>query len=331
VRLLAAPDKLRGSLDARAAARAIAAGATACGWEAVELPLSDGGEGFAQVLGGVRRRVLVHGPLGDSVEASYAELDDDVAVVEMAQAAGRSLLARPHGDDPLGATTQGVGELVAAAIAGGARKVIVGCGGSATTDGGRAAVDAIEAAGGLCGVELLVATDVRTRFVDAAADFGPQKGASPEQVDRLRARLERDARHYLDRYGIDVRGLERSGAAGGLAGGLAALGGCLVSGFDVVSEHLGLEEEIAAADLVATAEGRLDASTLEGKTVAALLALLDEATPALVLCGQLDHSVVEFLQAGCASRVEVVQIAPSSTAKETAAALRAAVIEVLRC
>ena len=329
MRLLAAPDKLRGTIDAVAAAQAIAAGARLCGWEAVELPLSDGGEGFAQTLGGTRHQLEVHGPLGELIEATYAELGGDVAVVEMAVAAGRALLPHPQGDQVLEASTVGVGELIAAAIAGGARSVIVGCGGSATTDGGRGAVSALEAAGGLRGAELIVATDVTTRFVDAATHFGAQKGASRAQIAQLAARLELDAQHYLEHYGVEVRELDRAGAAGGLAGGLAALGGRLVSGFDLISERLGLPAQIAAADLVVTAEGRVDESTLEGKTVLSVLELVGEIGTALVLCGQLEDGVVEALRARCAGRLEIKVIAESSTAAATAAALSSAVVEVL--
>ena len=108
---------------------------------------------------------------------------------------------------------------------------------------------------------------MRTRFVDAAAVFAPQKGATPAQVALLTARLEQLAERYRDEYGVDVGELAGAGAAGGLAGGLAALGGRLVPGFDLVAEHLDLDDRVAAADLVVTGEGYLDAQSLDGKVV----------------------------------------------------------------
>ena len=108
-------------------------------------------------------------------------------------------------------------------------------------------------------MEIVVACDVRTRFVDAAEVFAPQKGATPAQVELLRRRLERLAQVYLDEYGVDVRGLPRGGAAGGLAGGLATVGARLVDGFEFVADHVRLDEQMEAADLVITGEGFLDA------------------------------------------------------------------------
>jgi glycerate 2-kinase len=285
-RLLAAPDKFRGSLNASEVARAMAAGARAAGWAAHELPLSDGGEGTLSSLGGPNRFDVVTGPLGQPTNAGW-RLDGERAVVEMALASGLSLAGGRSGNDPLRATTRGTGELIAAAIAAGAREIIVGVGGSATTDGG---LGAIEALGGMSfsdqGVVVRVACDVRTRFVDAASVFAPQKGADEAQVRELGERLERLADEYKNRYGVDVRPLVSSGAAGGLGGGLAALGAELVPGFDLVASAAGLDAALAGADAVATGEGRLDKTSLEGKTVggvverAALCAL-----PTLVIAG----------------------------------------------
>ena len=136
------------------------------------------------------------------------------------------------------------------------------------------------------GVELFVACDVETLFVDAAEVFAPQKGATPAQVALLRRRLERLVQIYVRDYGVDVSEIPGSGAAGGLAGGLAAAGAFLLPGFDVVAEALGLPERIAAADLVVTGEGTVDAESFEGKAVGGVVDLATEAgVPVLVVAG----------------------------------------------
>ena len=253
MRVLAAPDKFRGTLSARAAAAAIAAGARRAGWDAVELPLADGGEGTLDVLGGGNRTTVVTGPLGEPIEAAW-RLEDGVALVEAAQACGLTLAGGAAGNDPLGATSRGVGELIAAAIDAGAERVVVAVGGVASTDGGVGAVDAL---GGRLAVPLEVACDVEARFLDAADVFAPQKGATPEQVAFLRERLAR----------LDVPDQPGAGAAGGLAGGLAALGATLVPGFAYVASQLHLDRHLAEVDLVITGEGRVDATSLIGKVV----------------------------------------------------------------
>jgi glycerate 2-kinase len=136
MRVLAAPDKFRGTLTAREAAAAIAAGAERAGWEADELPLADGGEGTLDVLGGGNRRTLVSGPLGEPVEAAWRLEEDGTALIEAAQACGLTLAGGPEGNDPLRATSRGVGELVARAVAEGAERIVVCVGGVASTDGG---------------------------------------------------------------------------------------------------------------------------------------------------------------------------------------------------
>jgi glycerate kinase len=166
-------------------------------------------------------------------------------------------------------------------------------GGSAATDGGLGCLDAI--GWDLRGVPTVVATDVRTTFVDSAAAFGPQKGADAAQVVALTTRLERLA----DRFATtarDIRDLPGSGAAGGLAGGLAAVGAELRPGFDLVADVVGLPAAVAAADAVVTAEGRLDATSLDGKVVGGVLSLTG-STPAAVLCGSADAPVAAGLEA----------------------------------
>jgi glycerate kinase len=194
----------------------------------------------------------------------------------MARASGLELVGGPDGNDPIAASTAGTGEQVAAAVELGARRVLVGLGGSATTDGGLAALGAMQPLHRLRAVELVVLCDVTTRFVDAAEVFAPQKGASPAQVELLRRRLERLADVYLNDHGIDVRPLEGSGAAGGLAGGLAAVGGQLVGGFDAIADEVGLLEEVDSADLVVTAEGFLDDESFDGKVVGGVADLAAE-------------------------------------------------------
>jgi glycerate kinase len=259
MRLLAAPDKFRGTLSAREAAAAIAAGAERAGCTADELPLADGGEGTLDVLGGWNRRTLVSGPLDRPVEAAWRLEEDGTALIEAAQACGLTLAGGPERNDPLRATSRGVGELVATAVAEGATRVVVAVGGVASTDGGAGAVEALPLP---LPVPLEVACDVEARFLDAADVFAPQKGASPEQVRILRERLEK----------LDVPDLPGSGAAGGLAGGLAGVGARLLPGFDLVAARLGLDERLAEADLVVTGEGLLDATSFTGKVVGRLLA-----------------------------------------------------------
>ena len=189
------------------------------------------------------------------------------AVIEMARASGLTVVGGPEGNDAMAATTTGTGELIDLALDQGAKKIVVCLGGSATTDGGLGCVRAITSPHRLKSVRLLVACDVQTRFVDAARVFAPQKGASPAQVDMLRGRLERLAQMYQEQYGVDVRTIPGSGAAGGLAGGLVALGGRLLPGFDLVADELDLHDRILDANLVVTGEGYLDEQSFEGKVV----------------------------------------------------------------
>jgi glycerate 2-kinase len=281
VRVLAAPDKFRGTATAAEVARAIARAARSAGATCDEVPLADGGEGTLDVLGGPNRTTTVTGPLGDPVDAAW-QLRDRRAVLESARASGLALVGGAAGNDPIAASTFGTGELIGAAIDSGARRVVLGLGGSATTDGGLGALRALYPAQRLRGVELVVACDVRTPFLEAADVFAAQKGASVAQVELLRRRLERLAQVYLEDYGVDVRRLPGAGAAGGLAGGLAAVGATLVEGFDVVAEEVDLYGAIEAADLVVTGEGFLDAQSFEGKVVGGVAALAAEAGVAVV-------------------------------------------------
>jgi glycerate kinase len=196
------------------------------------------------------------------------------------------------------ATSYGTGELIAAALDAGAKRIIVGVGGSATTDGGLGALKALYPPQRLRGVELIVACDVRTRFVDAAERFAPQKGATPAQVKLLRRRLERLVQAYQNDHGVDVATIEGGGAAGGLAGGLAAVGARVESGFEVVADEVGLADRAEHAGLIITGEGFLDAESFDGKVVGGVHELATElGIPALAVVGQIFDGMQERMPA----------------------------------
>ena len=262
---LVAPDSFKGTFSASDVAGAIASGLREAGREAVELPVADGGEGTMEVLvralGGEIHLATASDPLGRPVEAAFALLPDGAAVVEAAQASGLGLVEERE-RDAWAATTRGTGELIAAATEAGAERVIVTVGGSATTDGGAGAIEALDEAG--VRVEIDVLADVRTPFERAASVFGPQKGADPATVERLERRL-----HSLaNRYRRDPRGEPMSGAAGGLSGALwAEHGARLVPGAAYVLDAIGFDDRMRAAAFVVTGEGSLDEQTLQGKIV----------------------------------------------------------------
>lgn len=264
--VVAAVDKYKGSATAAQVAAAVGHACWELGHDCTEIPVADGGEGTLEALGGANRVSVVSGPLGDPVEAEW-RLHRDVAVIEMARASGLALIGGAEHNDAMAASTAGTGELIDQALDAGAKKIIVCVGGSATTDGGLGAIRAISAPQRMRGVKLLVACDVTTRFVDAAAVFGPQKGATPAQVRMLTGRLERVAQMYQSEFGVDVSTIEGAGAAGGLAGALAALGGTLMPGFDLVADELDLHDRFVGADLIITGEGHLDDQSFEGKVV----------------------------------------------------------------
>ena len=289
MRVLAAADKFRGSASAAEVVRAIGHACWELGLDCVELPLADGGEGTLEVLGGANRTSTVSGPLGDPVQAGW-RLAGDTAVIEMAAASGLALVGGPRGNDAVAAATTGTGELIDQALDAGAKRILVCLGGSATTDGGLGAVRAIAAPARLRAVEFLVACDVRTAFVDAAAVFAPQKGATPAQVRLLEGRLRRLVEMYADTFGVDVSAIEGAGAAGGLAGGLAALGAKLIPGFDLVADEVGFDERLAECDLVVTGEGFLDEQSFAGKVVGSVAAAAAEAgKPCVAVVGESDQ------------------------------------------
>jgi len=266
-RALVAPDDFKGTFTAPEVAAAIAAGLRSAGVEADELPIADGGNGTINALlaslGGELRTARVADPLGRPAAAHWAMLaDGETAVVEMAQASGLWRVTEDE-RDPWAASTRGTGQLIVAAAQDGARKVLVAVGGSATTDGGAGAVEALlEAA---IEVPVTVICDVRVPFEDAARVFGPQKRADAEMVARLTRRL-----HSLAQAAPrDPRGRDMTGAAGGLSGGLWAFCGAeLVAGARFVLDTVAFDERLRAANVAVSGEGRLDRQTLTGKAVA---------------------------------------------------------------
>jgi glycerate 2-kinase len=286
-RFLVAPDSFKGTFGAAEVAEAIAVGVEAAGGEADRCPVADGGEGTMEVLlgalGGEQRVVQVHDPLRRPVAASFAILGDgETAVVEMARASGLPLLA-PAERDAERADTYGTGELIAAAIAAGATRVVVGVGGSATSDGGRGALEALRASEAAIAAGIEVLCDVQTPFEDAARVFAPQKGADAAAVERLSARLDALAAE-LPR---DPRGVPMTGCAGGLSGGLWAYGAELRRGAELVLGALGFDDRLARADAVVSGEGRLDSQSLEGKIVGTIAArCAGAAKPLHLIVGQ---------------------------------------------
>jgi glycerate kinase len=292
VRIVAATDKFRGTATAAEVVAAISAACWELGHDCVEIPLADGGEGTLEVFGGANRTSKVTGPLGDPVDCEW-RLSGGLAVIESARASGLLLAGGADGNDPIAASTLGVGELLDEAITRGARRVIVGVGGSATTDGGMGALSALGGPHRLRGIDVRVACDVRTRFTDAAQVFAPQKGASPAQVEWLTVRLEQLATRYRETYGVDVKKIEGSGAAGGLAGGLAALGAKLEPGFELISDELEVYDQVVGANLIITGEGRLDRASFDGKVVGGMCELGTElAIPVAIVAGEIDRTEV---------------------------------------
>ncbi len=306
MKIVIAPQAFKGTLSAGQAADAMAEAARAAypGADVVRCPVADGGDGTLDALveatGGAYYTVDTTGPLGEPVTARWGALGGgDTAVVETAQACGLALLP-PNVRDPLHATTYGVGSVIRAALDVGYRRIILGIGGSATNDGGAglatsmgvrllradgdpiapggaglldlAAIDASGLDSRLRDAEIVIATDVTNVLcgpAGAAATFGPQKGASPEDVatlDRALGRMADIARRDL---GVDVSGIAGGGAAGGMGAGLAAfLGARIAWGADIVAEAVGLDARLEGAALVVIGEGRLDWQTAYHKAPA---------------------------------------------------------------
>jgi glycerate 2-kinase len=328
-RFLVAPDSFKGTFGAGEVAEAIAAGVEVTGGGADRCPVADGGEGTMDVLlgalGGELRRARVHDPLRRPIEASFAILGDgETAIVEMARASGLPLVA-PKERDPERADTYGTGELIAAAIAAGATRVLVAVGGSATTDGGRGAIEALresEAAFVLsptyarkrtnAELRIEVLCDVRTSFEDAARVFAPQKGADPAAVERLSVRLDALAAEFPR----DPRGVPMTGCAGGLSGGLWAHGAELRAGAEFVLDALDFDARLARADAVVSGEGRFDSQSLEGKVVGAIATRCAAAgKPLHLIAGQ--NALHDQLPGGVSSVAEAGDLPAIQRAAES--------------
>jgi glycerate 2-kinase len=250
-------------------------------------------------LGGERRTARAHGPLGREIEAEFALVrEGTTAIVDVAAASGLSLV-EPGERDAERASSAGTGELIAAAVGAGARRIWLGAGGSATTDGGRGAIEALEAAGGLGGAQLEVLCDTSVPFERAAELFAPQKGGSTDQVERLTDRLVALA-GALPR---DPRGRALTGAAGGLSGGLwAAFGAHLVPGATYVLGVLGFDRRLDDADAVITGEGRLDGQSAEGKLTGEIVRRCRAADlPCHVIAGEIALTPADDARLGFAS------------------------------
>ena len=355
-RIVIAPSGFKESLDAEGVAAAIAAGVHRALPGAVvrEVPLVDGGEGSARTLaaatGGRIVPVAVTGPVGEPVESHVALLGGSAsgtAVVEMAAAAGLSLVPRDL-RDPGATTTFGVGELILAALDQGAERILVGCGDSGTCDGGAGALQALGARicdssgaevgrGGsaladvasidlsgldprLAGLEIRVACNqhnVLTGPTGVARVFGPQKGATPAQVEHLDAAmtawarvLRRDCAETLDRLGLDVAGGPGTGASGGLGAGLAAgLGAVLLPRFDVLLDHVDLDGMLAQADLVITAEGAVDFQTPHGKIPAEVARRAKlHGKPVIALAGTIGEGATDVYDAGIDAFASILSV-----------------------
>ena len=289
MRVVICPDKFKGTATANEVIKAVDSSHAVHTAEVIKCPLADGGEGTLEALGGANRSSEVAGPLGRPVVAAW-RYAAKTAVIEMSRASGLLLVGGKSGNDPLLANTRGTGELISAAREAGARRIIVGVGGSASTDGGYEALRAMQSIAKFRGIEIQVACDVTTKFLDAPRVFGPQKGATALQVDLLTRRLEMLADLYLEQYGIEVRPMARSGAAGGLAGGLAAFGAQLVDGFGLIADEVELVELIEGADLVITGEGRLDQTSFDGKVVGGVYRIAqDLKVPVLAIVGEVEE------------------------------------------
>ena len=327
LKIVIAPDSFKESLSAIEVARAMAAGVREAAPEAgIDLcPMADGGEGTVEAMvaatSGEFRTARVFGPLGEPTEARFGLLGDGItAVIEMAEAAGLGLVS-PEDLNPLLTTTFGVGQLILAALDAGAERLIIGIGGSATTDGGTGCAQALGvvfidsaglpcicglAGGGLVDIaridisdrdgrvadcEILVACDVTnplTGLDGAAAVYGPQKGATPEMVETLNAGLANLAAVIREQLGIDVENIPGAGAAGGLGAGLVAFAGAkLRSGIEIVADAVGLAGRIAEADLVITGEGKLESQSAAGKTAVGVAKTAEAAgVPCICIPGQ---------------------------------------------
>ena len=341
LKALVAPDSFKGTVSATEAAGCIASGLGKSGWDCETLPVADGGEGTLDVIAGKLGLNLISadvtGPAGETVSARYGlSRDRKLAVVEMAEACGLELV-RPRMRNPVKATSRGVGELISCAVDSGANRVVVSAGGSATCDGGRGTLEALGASFGrqnvelkdveehLRGVKLEISCDVNNPFTGSngsARVFAPQKGADPEDVERLERRLVHLARLAERSTGNDPSDVTMAGAGGGLAGGLWAFAGAeLKPGAPLVLEILELDTALDNARFVVTGEGRLDNQTLAGKAPAEVaITARQRGVPCHAIVGQslLDRFSLRRLDLGYV--YEAPAKSPSSAKRQLTAA-----------
>jgi glycerate 2-kinase len=326
MQVLVAPDCYGDSLSAVEAAAAIATGWTRSrpGDRFMIAPQSDGGPGFVEVLAsrlGRTRRLRVSGPLDDTVNAEWMfDRRSFTAYLECAQACGLALLGGPPTPETaLAAHSRGVGQLIAEALRAGAKRIVVGLGGSACTDGGQgmiAELGGLDAARQrLADAELIAASDTEYPLVGpwgAARMFGPQKGADTATVAALELRLEAWALELEAVAGRDVGAEPGAAAAGGIGAGLLALGGRCESGAEIIAEHTHLADDLEAADMIVTGEGRFDEQSLHGKVVGFLA---DSARPlgipVIVLAGQVGLENPTVRSAGIMSALSMAEYAGS--------------------
>ncbi|AKN18630.1 glycerate kinase family protein [Mycobacterium haemophilum] len=326
MRVLVAPDCYGGSLSAVQAAAAIATGWTRSrpGDRFLVAPQSDGGPGFVEVLAsrlGELRGLRVSGPLDALVDAEWVfDAGSATAYLECAQACGLALLGGPPTPETaLSAHSRGVGQLIAEALRAGATRIIVGLGGTASSDGGQGMIAELGGLDGgrqqLADVELVAASDVEYPLLGpwgTARVFGPQKGADTTTVAMLEVRLEAWALEMEDAAGRDVSAEPGAGAGGGIGAGLLALGGQCESGAAIIAEHTHLADDLAAAELIVTGEGRFDEQSLRGKVVGSLAdAAGPLGIPVVVLAGQvcLDKSASRL--AGIMAALSIAEYAGS--------------------
>lgn len=328
--VLAACDKFRGTATAPQVTAAIVEAAEVLGATGTALAMADGGEGMLEAFGGANRTASVDDALGRPILAGWRQ-DGRRAVIESAAANGLHQVGGITGNDPLAASTDGVGQLIAAALHAGVDTLIIGVGGSASTDGGMgaiAALDRLQMLDAFRAADVTIACDVTTPFTAAATVFGPQKGADESQRNYLRSRLHSARAELLSRFGVDVEGTTGSGAAGGLSGGLAAVGATLCRGVDIVARHVGLDDALERADIVVTGEGCLDETSLQGKVVGAVVARAQAAgRPVAVICGSRSAGVD---LPGVVVRDLVSAVGQKRALRETKPAVRTVAIEVLR-
>ena len=337
--ILLAPDSFKGSCTALEACGAMAAGIRAASSNAriISLPMSDGGAGCFEAImsacGGKKIAVQVHDPLMRPVSAQIGILaSGNYAVIEMASASGLTLL-QPEERNPTRTTSYGTGELVKAALLQGVSRIILGIGGSATTDGGIGAAQALgcrffdekgaSLAEGLTGgdlqkihgfdlanrderlsrTELIAAYDVDNPFTGprgAARIYSPQKGATAREVEELEQGLSRLGRMVKNFMGLDLNAIPGTGAAGGLGGGMTSfLGARLAKGIDVVMDTVKFREKLERAHLVLTGEGSLDSQTLHGKTISGIVREAKKAgVPVIALAGKVGKDIESLYEAG---------------------------------